>query len=114
MKSKTSIGPLDWQRLPFSLYPCLRLLGNETSYSQAQRMWSTGLITDRQWRWYVLFWTWSVPRFSNIEQASNKQAKCREAHGFKGLERRFGRIQQLREKLIHHWLGPFLSIQPTS
>ena len=111
MKSKTSIGSLDWQRLPFSLYPWLRLLGTETSYSQAQRMREAGVITDRQWRWYVLFWTWSVPRFSDLEQASSKQDKCRKALGFKGLESRFVRIQLVRKKLIHHVLDPFRSIQ---
>lgn len=113
MKSPNCINALDWQRLPFSLHPCARLLGTETSFRQAQRMWETRTITDRQWRWYVLCWTWGAPRFSDIEQACAKQAKCHKALGFDGLERRFVRIQQVREKLVRHWLGPFLGIQPS-
>ncbi len=89
---------LDTRRMPFALMPLLRLLSQYTTYEMANRMLHDGRITHQQWRWYRFFWTWTTPRFSDVENASRKQHRCAKALGYPGLERRFKRILALRKR----------------
>lgn len=89
---------LDMRRMPFALMPLLRLLSPYTTYDMALHMLHDGRITEQQWRWYRFFWTWTAPRFSDVENASSKQHRCAKALGYPGLERRFKRVLALRKR----------------
>jgi len=112
---KPSLAALDVQRVPFTLKPLACLLGANTSFDQATAMRNNGAITFKQWRWYVLLWTWKTARFSNIENAAKKQDKCYASLGNKGLQQRSDRMRRLQKKLWDHFFSDyFLSNDPQS
>lgn len=104
---KPSLASLDSGRVPFVLKPWACVLGAVTTFDQAKEMRNSGAITFKQWRWYLLIWTWSTVRYSNLERAGDKQDRCYAAHGMAGLERRFARVQRLRERLWSQHFAPY-------
>jgi len=104
---KPSLAALESGRVPFALKPWACALGAVTTFDQAIKMRNSGAISFQQWRWYLLIWTWSTVRFSNLEGSEKKQDRCYAAHGMAGLERRFARVQRLRERLWTHWFSTY-------
>jgi hypothetical protein len=112
---KLNLPSLDIRHVPFRLMPWIRVLGFQTTYAQARQARDSGAITARQWKWFLLFWTWSTVRWSNLENAGTKQDKCHAAIGYEGMLRRFDRVQRLRSKLWeHHFRAYFKTTNPVS
>lgn len=87
-------------RVPFRLMPWLRVFSSQTTYNQATQMYHGGHISQRQYDWYRLIWTWGASRFSDVENANLKQNRFASKLGYPALERRFKRIAALRKKLL--------------
>ena len=99
---------INFQILPFRLYPAARLLGAQTTYSMAEKMYQEGCISDQEWRWYRFFWVWGAIRMSDVESASMKQHRCAKRLGYFGLQRRMQRVQLLQQALILKWFGAYM------
>ena len=102
------LPPVDWNTVPFSAMPKLRIFSGVLTYNQAMMHHRSGLITDRQWRWYVLFWVWSAVRISDVEDGAAKQARFCQTHGIEALERRMQRMNALRHRIYCSMLSPYV------
>lgn len=71
-----------------------RTVGNLT-YNAAEGAYRAGLISDRDWRAFVLAWTWCGMRWGG--QAGIKQERCYQRLGGEGLERRRARAKRLAD-----------------
>lgn len=91
---------LDWRRIPFALIPTATLFSSQTTYNQAAALHRSGAVSTLHFRWYCLFWAWESPRFSDVEDACNKQYRCAKKSGYQALEQRFQRMRCLRAKFI--------------
>lgn len=80
--------------------PAIRAATMCHTFEQAERAARIGLLTEDTWRWYVFFWTWTAPRFSNAANAEAKQMRCYERLGVEGAYRRFDRVKRLRDRLL--------------
>lgn len=100
--------------MPFAVWPAVRLLTQPTTYNQAAYLHSNGSISTSVYRWYCFFWTWSAPRFSDVENASQKQYRYSEKWGYPALERRFARVQRLQAKVTAKMFAPYLAANPTN
>lgn len=68
-------------------------------FEQAQYLYRMGLISEGVWRWYVFFWVWSAPRFSNVMSAERKQDRAFTRLPRDAYHRRFERVNALRNNL---------------
>lgn len=66
------------------------------SWDRARYMFYSGIISAREWDWYVFLWTWGAPRFS--DPANAKQFRCSQKIGYDGLQRRFARVRKIMEQ----------------
>jgi hypothetical protein len=65
------------------------------SYNDAQRWYYDGRCSAQDYRWYCLFWEWSVVRLS-----STWQDRVYARLGKEFYHRRIARVSQLRERFI--------------
>jgi hypothetical protein len=66
------------------------------TYEQAEYHYRQGFIGELTWRWYVFFWVWSAPRFSNVADADRKQGRAFAKLPRDVYYRRFDRVNALR------------------
>jgi hypothetical protein len=108
MKTPSLPFEVNWRKLPFTQTQAAALFSYRGNLNTAQQLHMAGAITTAELRWYVFFWTWSAPRFSDTHNAAAKQYRCHKAITWEGLERRFERCRRLHEKWFIKRFGLYL------
>lgn len=68
------------------------------SYDDAHRRYSYGLLSEAEWRLFLLLWTWSAPRLAG--PAGWQQDRFWKRRGGQALEARFARARKLLARLV--------------
>lgn len=95
---------INWPKFPFRLIPSYQTLG--VSLSQLDVARQQGSITELEYRWRVLFWTWGAVRLAG--KAGRLQDRCYEAFGLDGVDRRIKRVSNLKERYVKHHFGEWI------
>ena len=95
---------VNWQKMPFSKYPGWQSLGY--SLNQLDKAFQQGSITELEYRWRVLFWSWGAVRLTG--KAGRLQDRCYEAFDLDGIDKRIKRVSRLKERYIKHHYGEWL------
>lgn len=82
-----------------TLPPAQAAAQSALTWDQAEWQSRSGQMDSLTWRWYVFFWTWCAPRFSNVANASHKQERAFERLGVEAYQRRIDRVNRLRIRL---------------
>jgi hypothetical protein len=90
--------------MPFKLYNGIWSL--EYSLDQLEKAYNYGSITELEYRWRVLFWTWGAVRLTG--KAGRLQDRCYDAFGLDGVDKRIARVKKLRERYIRKYYGEWL------
>jgi hypothetical protein len=90
--------------MPFKHYPGVMSLG--FSLQQLDNVYAQGSITELEYRWRVLFWSWDAVRLTG--KAGRLQDRCYDAFGLDGVDKRIARVKKLRERYIRKYYGEWL------
>lgn len=92
---------IDWPKFPFRLIPSYQTLG--VSLAQLDEALRYGSITELEYRWRVLFWTWGAARFEGLAGAA--QERCYSALGYEGVQRRMRRVEAIKGRYVEEHYG---------
>jgi len=67
-----------------------RLLAQNLSYDQAEKMYNSIMISPKAWEQWKFFWHWSAYKFS-----SKLQDKYFDKHGYEKLTARINRVRKV-------------------
>lgn len=73
------------------------------SYNDLEKSYRFGSLTDRQYKWAMLFCCWSAVRHEG--KAGKWQDRCYESSGATGVDRRIVRIAALKERYVQKHFG---------
>jgi hypothetical protein len=95
---------IDRPKFPFRLYDGYYSLNKSLAELDAMRRF--GSISELEYRWRVLFWTWSTARFEG--KAGKLQDRCYDAFGLAGVYKRIERVSRLRARYIMRHYGEWM------
>jgi hypothetical protein len=95
---------IDKPKFPLRLYYSFYSLNK--SLAELESMYRFGSLTELEYRWRVLFWSWSAVRLTG--KAGRLQDRCYDAFGLVGVDKRIERAKKLREQYIRKYYGEWL------
>jgi len=91
---------------PFKVLAAISL--QSASWSEAERRYLDGRVSEYDYRWYRFFWTWTAGRFGGA--AASKQDRAYERVGREAYFRRFERARKLYERWMKTQFREYLIV----